>query len=66
MGYVLFEIQYKDKSHSYHVSGNAVDFVSLLPGKTVEDIEDVIPHKGRHAPHQLRSPEYFWCLFGEA
>jgi len=63
MGYVLFEILYRDGSNSYHVSGNAVDFVGLPPEKTIDDIKEVNPHKGRNAEYQLRSPAYSWCLF---
>ncbi len=61
MGYVLFEILYEDGSNSYQVSGNAVDFVSLPPGKMIDDIKKLNPHKGRDAGHQLRPPVYSWC-----
>ena len=65
MGYLLFEISYRDGSRSAHVCGGAVDFVCLPIGKTMTDIVDVYPHRGREAKFQLNTPEYFWCLYGK-
>lgn len=64
MGYVLFEITYQDGSRSAHVAGGAVDFVTLAPGKTTDDIADVVPHGGRNKRRNLPAPEYYWCLYG--
>lgn len=63
MGYMLFEIRYRDGSRSSHISGNAVDFVNLAPGKNMHDVEEVIPHAGRDTRPQLDAPEYSWCLY---
>jgi hypothetical protein len=65
MGYVLFEIEYRDGSRSAHVSGNAVDFVRLAEGKVMSDAIAVYPHEGRNK-HLIEAPEYAWCLYGTA
>jgi hypothetical protein len=66
MGYVAFELTYRDGSRNVHVSGNAVDFVRLPDGKTMRDIVDVHPHAGRGASGHLSAPEYYWCLYEKA
>ena len=63
MGYMLFELSYRDGSRSAHLSGNAVDFIRLPDGKTPEDIVSVHPHAGREAADRLSAQEYYWCIF---
>jgi len=63
MGYVVFEIEYRNGSRSGHASGNAVDFVRLADGKTTADVVAVHPHEGRNR-QLLEAPEYSWCLYG--
>jgi hypothetical protein len=63
MGYVVFEIEYRDGSRSAHASGNALDFVRLADDKTMSDVVAVHPHEGRNrAPSN--APKYFWCIYG--
>lgn len=63
MGYIQFEIVYRWGSRSSHISGNAVDFVTLAPGKKIEDVTRVKPHSGRNAKRQFPAPKYSWCLY---
>jgi hypothetical protein len=65
MGYVMFEIAYRDASRSRHLSGNAVDFVQLAQGKTASEIDNIFPHAGRGSKDYLENPKYYWCLFEE-
>ncbi len=48
------------------LSGNAVDIVKLIPGKSMNDIVDVIPHDGRSSAYPEAFLDYNWCLFGES
>jgi hypothetical protein len=62
MGYLVFGIRYRDGSFSYHIAGNAVDFVNIPAGKTIDEIESVVPHAGRDQQDLFRAPNYAWCL----
>jgi hypothetical protein len=63
MGYLVFEIEYRDGFRSAHGCGNAVDFVRLPDGKTMSDVVAVHPHEGRNK-QPISVPEYYWCLYG--
>lgn len=47
MGYVVFTVVLNDGRRLPYVTGNAVDFPSLPPGVTTDDVADVLPHEGR-------------------
>jgi hypothetical protein len=63
MGYLLFALRYDDMTMTYHVTGGAVDFVTLPEGKAIKNIETVIPHVGREQKNIANPPEYAWCLY---
>jgi hypothetical protein len=72
MGYTVFTVVLRDGRRLPYVTGNAVDFPTLPPGVTSDDIVDVLPHEGRNA---LKSPgpapeetdaAYAWCLYRSA
>jgi hypothetical protein len=63
MGYLLFALRYHDLTMTYHVTGGAVDFVTLPEGKAIKDIQTVIPHASRDQKNIANSPEYAWCLY---
>ena len=63
MGYVVFELSFRDGSRSCHLSGNATDFVRLPDGKMMRDVVAVHPHEGRERSGHLHAPDYWWCLY---
>lgn len=63
MGYHLFQITFRDRSIVPFLTGNAVDFLDLPPGKSPADIVSVAPHAGRDEPAHLGDLDYAWCLF---
>jgi len=63
MGYTLFALRYEDSSVSYHLAGNAIDFIALPDGKSIKNVATVLPHHGRDQTNLVRSPKYSWCLF---
>lgn len=63
MGYCIFTLVFSDNTKQVCLSGNAVDFVQLPPGKSAANIVAVMPHRERHADY-VQSPPYVWCLFG--
>lgn len=62
MGNTVFTVVFNDNSSHAYVTGNAVDFINYPPGKSKNDIEKVLPHKGRESAKQ--TPKYYWCLYG--
>lgn len=63
MGGIIFTVLFADESEQVYEYGNALDFIDLPEGKTVSDIIDVIPHKGRESANKLLGPEFYWCLY---
>jgi hypothetical protein len=63
MGYVVFTAKFGNGTSRAYVLGNAVDFITVPPGLTVEDIVEVMPHVGREGA-QASEPPYYWCLHG--
>ena len=64
MGYTVFTLVFRDGSTQAYVSGNAVDFVTYPAGKSFQDVESVIPHRGRNDHPSSDSLPYAWCLHG--
>ncbi|SEO91924.1 hypothetical protein SAMN05192574_11647 [Mucilaginibacter gossypiicola] len=62
MGYCVFKILYHNGVTLDIVTGNAVDFVPSPHGLTVQNIKDVLPHKGSTQAY-LNGLDYKWCLF---
>lgn len=63
MGYVIFQLHFRDGSSASFGLGGAIDFPDLPPGKTPGDIVGVTPHAGRGDPLMRGGREYAWCLF---
>ena len=55
MGYMVFEIEYRDGSRTAHLSGCVVNFVRIAEEKTMADVVAVHPHAGRNSG-SLRRP----------
>jgi hypothetical protein len=64
MGGCIFTVLFKDQTKQVYTTGNALDFLPLPDGKTMNDIVDVLPHAGRDSSNRLASLPYVWCLFG--
>ncbi|HTX20995.1 MAG TPA: hypothetical protein VMD27_03900 [Candidatus Aquilonibacter sp.] len=62
MGYCVFTLEFRDGFAQAYLCGNAIDFVSLPAGKTMADVIDLIPHKGRNG-QQMQKLDYWWCFF---
>jgi len=65
MGYHIFTLLFNDGNRQSILSGNAVDFVKLPIGKSMNDIVDVVPHEGHKTADPSASLDYYWCLFGD-
>lgn len=63
MGYHVFQAHFDDGTTASFLTGNAVDFPDLPPGKTPADIVAVTPHAGREEPVHRDTLDYAWCLF---
>jgi hypothetical protein len=63
MGYIAFSVTFKDGARTVYVCGGALDFVSLPPSRSVEDIAEVVPHVGRDRAVSENLP-YYWCIHG--
>jgi hypothetical protein len=63
MGYTVFTVLFRHGGRQAFMTGNAVDFISFPEGKTMADIRDVRPHKGRSAEDIKKAPAYYWCIY---
>jgi hypothetical protein len=62
MGYCSFEMTFSDATRQRYVTGGAVDFLPLPPGKTWTEVTDIRPHVRDETPSLAGLP-YSWCLF---
>lgn len=65
MGGLTFIILFSDNSEQAYEYGGALDFVTLPGNKNFSDIVDVIPNRGSKRENKLKSPDFYWCLYGE-
>lgn len=65
MGYHIFTLVFSNGLKQVYQVGGVVNFVPMPEGEKIENIIDVIPHKGREDKHILKGEDYFWCIFEE-
>jgi hypothetical protein len=64
MGYYVFTVIFRDGSQQAYITGDAIDFIEYPAGKSLADVEAVVPHAGRDQ-NPVRVPTYRWCLYSE-
>ena len=63
MGGVFYQLVFADGERLSVLTGNAIDFLPGLGGRSPADIDDVIPHEGRLDPARVPGPDYAWCIY---